>query len=264
MKFLMKMFGITGFAVLIHCSTAWAGAPDKALPGITKAGKIVIALDPTYPPMESEESDGKLVGFDIDMAREIAKRLGVKAEFMVMAWEGIISGLVSNRYDLIISSMNITAEREKQINFVPYAKMSELFVTKIGADVHDEAGLAGKVLAVAADTTSYDYAQKQKAKGLAIKEIKAFRLMSDAFMAVKTGHADVLIVDEPVARYFTKLDKNTFHITGRAMAPEAVGIGVRRAATDLHEAVAKAIEAMRKDGTLKALQDTWFGGELGV
>ncbi len=259
-RFLKCLIILVGFTSVL----ARADEAPSALAIIQKAGKLVIALDPSYPPMESEDMDGKLIGFDVDVGRELAKRLGVKAEFMVMGWEGIIGGLVSNRYDVIVSSMNITADRQTQIDFVEYVRMSQMIVAKKGLAIKGEQDLAGKIVAVPTDTTSYDYIQTAKSKGLAVKEIRAYRLASEVFMAVKTGHADALVVDEPVARYFTKLDAASFSVAGRAMAPEPIGVGLRKTAPELREAVTKAIQAMKKDGTMKRLSEAWFGGELGV
>lgn len=250
----MKRFTLTLLAL-------WClmGAPVAA-----GAPKLVVALDPTYPPMESEDQSGRLVGFDLDVAREVARRLGRAAEFKVMSWDGIISGLISNRYDVIVSAMNVTPDREKEIAFVEYARMSQLFVARKGSAVRSEADLAGRVVAVAADTTSYDYLQKARAKGLAIKEIHAYRLAPEVFMAVKTGHAEVLVVDEPVARYFTKLDPQVFEVTGRAVAPEPIGIGLRKGDPELKRQVEGAVAAMKRDGTMRRLSETWFGAELGT
>ena len=248
---------------LLLCPFARAEAAPS-LAAVKKAGKVVIAIDPTYPPMESEATDGSLVGFDVDFAKELAKRLGVTPQFMVMGYEGIIGGLASGRYDLIVSSMNVTPDRAKEIDFVEYGKMSQLFVTAHGAPVASDKDMAGKVVAVPTDTTSYDHVQKQQASGVKIKKLEAFKLTSDVFMAVKTGHADVLVVDEPVARYFAKQDHETFKITGRAMAPEPIGIGINKASKDLRDAVNAAVESMKKDGTLKKMQMQWFGGELGA
>lgn len=244
-------------------STATATG-ESILARVQKSKKLVVAMDPTYPPMESEDLDGKLGGFDVDFARELAKRLGAEAEFKVMAWEGIISGLNGSRYDLIISSMNVTPERAKQVDFVPYVQMSQVFVAKKDAPVKAEADLAGRVVAVATDTTSYDYVQKAKSRGVAMKDIKAFRLASEVFMAVKTGHADVLVVDEPVGRFYTLKDAATFVVSGRAMAPEPIGIAVKKNEADMLKAVREAVTAMQKDGTVKKLSETWFGSELGL
>lgn len=261
----MKRFGLLLLAslavVLGVSSAAFAGS---ALERVKKAGKLIVAIDATYPPMESEGPDGKPVGFDIDFANELASRLGVKAEFVVMNWDGILAGLASKRYDVIISSMNITDERKKQVDFVEYVKMSQLFISKKGVIVSTDKDLAGKVVAVQADTTSMEYLEKKKKDGVAIKDIKAFKLATDAFAAVKANQAEVLVTDEPVGKYYAKQDNATFQVTGRAMAPEPVGIAVRKEDADLTKELSKKVDAMKKDGTLKKTSEKWFGGELGA
>jgi polar amino acid transport system substrate-binding protein len=147
---------------------------------------------------------------------------------------------------------------------VEYAKMSQLFVAKKGLKVASEKDLAGKVVAVQADTTSYDWVNKQKKAGVAIKDIKAFRMATDVFAAVKAGQADVIVVDEPVGRYYAKADNKTFEITGRAMAPEPIGIAVRKEDSDLRKELEHIVDGMKKDGTMKKLGVSWFGGELGA
>ena len=89
---------------------------DKAsgLARVRSAGVLRVAIDATYPPMEFLEN-GQPVGFDVDLSRELARKLGVTAEFIVMDWDGILAGLTSGRYDIIVSSMNITPERRQQV-----------------------------------------------------------------------------------------------------------------------------------------------------
>lgn len=240
------------------------GFAASATERVKKAGKLAVAIDATYPPMESEGPDGKPVGFDIDFANEVAKRLGVKAQFIVMNWDGILAGLNSKRYDVIISSMNITDERKKQVDFVEYVRMSQLFVSKKGQIVANEKDLAGKVVAVQADTTSFEFVESKKKAGLAIKDVKAFKLATDAFAAVKAGQAEVIVIDEPVGKYYAKQDAATFQVTGRAMAPEPVGVAIRKQDSELTKEIGRIVDEMRKDGTLKKLSEQWFGGELGA
>lgn len=254
------LFTLLGAAFATGAKAADASAVER----VKKAGKIVIAIDATYPPMESEGKDGKPVGFDIDFANDLAKRLGVKAEFVVMNWDGIFAGLNSKRYDVIISSMNITDERKKQVDFVEYVKMSQLFVAKKGVDVKTEKDLTGKVVAVQADTTSAEFVEKAQKAGVKPKDLKQFKLATDVFSAVKAGQAEVIVIDEPVGRYYAKEDAATFIITGRAMAPEPVGAAFRKEDKDLRDAVEKIVEEQKKDGTIKKMSITWFGGELGA
>ncbi len=261
---LISAAAASAFMLSLLISETAFSASKSALERIKKDGKILVAIDSTYPPMEFEGPDGKPVGFDIDFANELAKRLDIKAEFVVMNWDGILAGLNSKRYDVIISSMNITAERKNQVDFVEYVQMSQIYIAKTGTVISKEADLAGKVIAVQADTTSFEYAEGLKKKGVAVKAVKAFKLATDAFAAVKAGQAEVIIVDEPVGKYYAKQDSKTFQLSGRAMAPEPVGIAIRKTDKDLLEEIKKAVDQMKQDGTLKKISITWFGGELGA
>lgn len=126
-----------------------------------------------------------------------------------------------------------------------------------------EQDLADRIVAVQADTTSHYLVQDLQKKGIAIKEIKAYGGATEAFAAQKAGHADLIVIDEPVGRYYAKQDSATFTVTGQAATPEPFGIAIRKEDTDLAQEIAKAVEAMKQDGTIKKLSENWFGGELG-
>jgi len=253
-------------ALLLVCATACvAHAADDSLARVRAAGVLRVAIDPTYPPMEFEKPDGSSAGFDIDFISEAANRIGVRAEFVPMAWDGIIAGLNSRRYDVIVSSMNITDERKKVVAFVEYARMAQVFVCKRGTSpVRDAAGLAGKVVAVQADTTSFNWLQDQIKAGLKVKELRALKDATDTFAAVKSGQAEVIVTDEPVGRYYAKQDAETYAVTGEAVGPEPLGAALHLSDATLRDALAEAVEAMRRDGTFRRLEEKWFGGTLGL
>lgn len=252
-------------AVFLSLGTAglFASSLKDGLALVRKEGKLKIAIDATYPPMEFEGADGKLQGFDIDVAEDLAKRIGVKSEFVVMNWDGILAGLHSERYDVIISSMNITPERQKKAKFVEYAKMAQVYVSRAKEVISKESELAGKVVAVQADTTSFTAVEAMKKRGIKIADIKAFSSATDVFSALKSKHADVVIIDEPVGRYYAKLD-SSFVVTGQALAAEPIGIAMRTNETSLHREVEKQVAAMKSDGTFAKISKKWFGQELGI
>jgi polar amino acid transport system substrate-binding protein len=249
-------------ALAAPASAASATAKDEALAKVKASGELVVALDPTYPPMETQEDGGAFVGFDVDLAHALAARLGVKAKLMAMSWDGILAGLSADRYDIILSSMNVTPERAKEVDFVEYLRMSQVFVAKPGSRVASESDLVGKVVAVAADTTSYDWVAGKKAAGLKIKDVRAYRMSSEVFLALRSGHADVVVVDEPVGRWFALQDPKSLAVTGRAVAPEPLGIAVRKGETSLKTALAEAVAAMEKDGAMAKLASKWFGAAV--
>jgi ABC-type amino acid transport substrate-binding protein len=234
-----------------------AGAND--LDAVLKSKKIRIAVDTTYPPMEFEANDGKVIGLDVDLARALAKILKVEAEFIVMPWDGILAGLQSNRYDIIMSSMNVTPERSQQVNFVPYLSMGQIFVIKKNtAPVKTEADLKGRVIAVQADTTSFNALEEFKKKGIAIKEIKAFKGATETFSALKSNQADTVITDEAVGFYYAGLDNKTFAVSGTAIKPEPIGIAVKKSDAKLLKALTDAVAAIKKNGEYARIYKEWL------
>lgn len=229
------------------------------LDAVVKAGKLRIAVDTTYPPMEFESVEGKIIGLDVDLARALAQELKVKAEFIVMPWDGILAGLQSNRYDIIMSSMNITPERAAQVNFVPYISMGQVFVVKnTSPAVASEKDLNGRVVAVQVDTTSFTAVEAMKKSGTKIKEIKTFPGATDTFSALKANQADVIVTDEAVGKYYTGLDSKTFKISGIAMKPEPIGIAVKKSDAKLFKALEAAVKTIKANGTYAKIYKEWF------
>ncbi len=229
------------------------------LDAVVKAKKLRVAVDTTYPPMEFEANDGKIIGLDVDLARAIAKELKVDVEFIVMPWDGILAGLQSNRYDVIMSSMNITPERSQQVNFVQYMSMGQVFVVKKGAaPIKNEKDLKGRVIAVQADTTSYNALEGFKKAGIAIKDIKAFKGATETFSALKSNQADSIITDEAVGLYYAGLDAKTFIVSGEAMKPEPIGIAVKKSDTKLLHALEAVVKTIKSNGTYNNIYKQWL------
>lgn len=226
---------------------------------ILKSGRLRVAVDTTYPPMEFESDDGKIIGLDIDLANELGKILKVKVEFIVMPWDGILAGLMSNRYDIIMSSMNITDERKQQVNFVPYMSMGQVFVVKkSGKPVTNQKELAAKVVAVQADTTSFTAVENFKKSGIAIKTIKAFTGATETFSALKSNQAEVIVIDEAVGLYYSALDPKTFYISGNALNSEPIGIAVKKTDSKLHAALSGAMKTIKDNGTFSRIYKQWL------
>ena len=232
------------------------------LDAVKKAGKLRIAVDTTYPPMEFEGTDGKVIGLDVDLARELAKLLKVEAEFIVMPWDGILAGLQSNRYDIIMSAMNITPERQAQVNFVPYMSMGQVFVVKNTAKpVKIDKDLNARVVAVQVDTTSFAAVETIKKSGVKIKDIKTFPGATETFSALKANQADVIVTDEAVGKYYTGLDSKTFMVSGTAMKPEPIGIAVKKSDTKLLKALEEAMKTIKSNGTYARVYKHWLKTE---
>jgi ABC-type amino acid transport substrate-binding protein len=236
------------------------GPPDDSLGRVRRAGKLVVATDPTYPPMEYREGD-RLVGLDVDLADGLARRLGVRAEFLPVDWDwqNLTARLNAHEFDVLISSVTVTEERRRQVDFVRYADVPLVFICKDGLDVRDEGGLAGKTVAVQADTTAHRLAVGAKRRGVAIKQITVFPDAGDPFEAIRKGQADVTFAHEPVARHVAANGAG-LAVTGPVgRAADPVGIALAKPDRRLQSAVAEAVAAMTADGTVAELMARWAG-----
>ncbi len=243
---------------LTFVTHSWARDFSK----IKESKTLKIAVDTTYPPMEFEDINGNVIGLDVDIAKALAKELGLNAEFVVMKWDGILAGLHSDRYDIIMSSMNITPEREKEADFIPYLSMGQVFVTKTThPKISSEKDLALKKIAVQADTTSFSAATAMKEKGIKISEIKAFNDATSTFSAVKSNQAEVIVIDEAVGYYYAGLDPKTFKVNGEALKAEPIGIALKKNQTELKKALSEALLKIKKNKSFHAIYKNWLKKE---
>ncbi|MGE5589797.1 MAG: transporter substrate-binding domain-containing protein [Bacillota bacterium] len=233
---------------------------DQSLQKVKDAGKIVFATDSLYPPMEyMDDKNENIIGFDMDLAAEIAKRLGVAFKAESVAWDGLLPGLQEGKYDAVISSMNVTDERKEKANFVSYVSLDQVFVVRPDATpVTKLDELAGKVVAVQKGTTSEEMAQGIKG----VKSITSLDAFDATFIELRNKKADVIVIDEPVGLYFVKKDPATYKISGKAAQAMPVGIAIRKDAKALTDAVQKAVDDIKKDGTFKTISEKWFGVDL--
>ena len=165
----------------------------------------------------------------------------------------------SNRYDVIMSSMNITSERQQQVNFFPYMMMGQVFVVKKnGKPIKSEKDLTGRIIAVQADTTSFNALENFQKAGILIKEIKAFKGATETFSALKSNQADSIITDEAVGLYYSSLDAKTFMISGEAIKPELIGIAVKKSDKNLLQALENAVKQIKENGTYAKIYKQWL------
>jgi len=242
-------------------------APAITVPAaITTAGKLVWCVDVSYPPEESYKADGTTAeGSDIDIATEIGKRFGVTTQIDNTSFTGIIASLTTKKCNLIISGMNDTAERQKQVNFVDYLKVGQGLLVKAGnpKGIHGLEDLSGKAVAVQLGTTNLDAltAENVKLKAAAKAEIgiQTFDQDTDAFQQLALGRVDAYSGDSPVCAYYAAKPDNAgkYEVGGTPIDPAPIGIAIRKEDTDLKAAVQAAVDAMYADGTMKSIVDKW-------
>ncbi|MBX5476338.1 MAG: basic amino acid ABC transporter substrate-binding protein [Clostridia bacterium] len=231
-------------------------AANDDLAKIKAAGKITFATDGAYPPDEFTDQNGQLVGFDIDLGKAIAKELGVQYDVKIVEWDGIIPGLVTGKYDAILSSMNDTEERRQQVDFIDYISMGQVIVVKAGnpKNIQSLDDLKGKTIAVQTGTTNADVA-----KDIEGTNVKLFDTFTDALLAVSNGQADASILDEPVARYYGKTAPDRYVVVGQPFNEAPMGIAIRKNQPNLKKAIEDALNKLKSDGTYDKIYADWFG-----
>jgi polar amino acid transport system substrate-binding protein len=247
--------------------TSTTTAPAVAIQppaNIKSAGKLVFCSDITYPPEESyKKGTTTPEGSDIDIGNDIAKRMGVTARFDNTGFDGIIAALLAKKCDAIISGMNDTPERLKQVAFVDYLKVGQSFMVKKGnpENITDIASLAGKLASVETGTTNKDFLDEQSKKlqseGKKPIKVVTFPKDTDAANALKTGKVDAYFGDSPPVAYYVETDPTSFEVGGNPINPISIGIAIRKSDTQLQTAVLAAVAAMYSDGTMKRIVAKW-------
>ena len=255
-------------------SQSKAGAPlADALPqAVRDAGVLKVGSDVAYAPVEFFDSDGKtVIGIDPDIAKALEAQLGIKLTFQNGTFDGLITSLSSKRIDVIMSAMSDTAERQKKIDFVDYFTAGTSILVKKGNPdkIQGLDDFCGKTIALQRGTTQDDVATKQQAKckaaGKPLKVLK-FDRDTEALLQVKGGRAAADMNDFPVAAYNAKTagGGNDFEVVGEQLEAGPYGIGVRKADTQLRDALQKALEAIIANGEYAKVLEKWNVKQGGV
>jgi len=233
---------------------------DGSLERVKQAGKIVIGVDDNFPPMEYRDDNGELVGFDVDLSKEIEKALGVKMEWMPTDWNGVIIALNSKKFDMILSSMSITEERAKSVNFTdPYLYGSQMIVVRgDNKEINSSKDLKGKIVGVQLGSTSEEAARKIDG----IREIKTYSQYPEAFADLSIGRTDAVVVDGMVGGYFLTKNPGNYRILDEELVKEPVGIAFRKEDVELRNAVNDVINELKQNGKLRELSLKWFGVDM--
>ena len=250
-------------------AVAWAMAPAPAaadaLDDIKKRGEFVYGLEAQYRPFEFRDDSNNIVGYDIDVANEIGKRLGVKAKAVDTNWAAVIQSLYSGQFDLILGGMTATGERYKRVNFsFPYMEASSGLLTRADSGIADASDLGGKVVAAGAGTPSIKMLQ-QSADEHGIKfngDIKTYDDDAVAYEAMRAGRVDAYSSSIVSLMEFAKTTDKEFTVVpfkSKHWGQEFTCAAFRKEDAALRAVFNGLIADMKADGTLEALQEKWFG-----
>jgi len=240
-----------------------AGSPGAAVPELSD-GVLQVGSDIAYAPIEFfEEGTQNPKGLDIDLANALAEELGVTTEFVNTGFDGIIGALNASRFDILMSAMTVTDERSLEIDFVPYfIAGTDILVPagnpkNIGA-IEDLSGLTAAVQIATIQVDQLEAANADlKAAGKPEITVLTFDQNPLAVEQLRTGRADAVLADSPVAANDARLSDGELETVGLTIPPEPYGIGVRKESTELKAAVEDALQTLIDSGKYKEILETW-------
>ena len=256
MKLIHTLLAAATFAQIAFAGAAYAGSN---LDEVKKANTLKIGTEGTYAPFTYHDVSGKLVGFDVEIGEAIAKKIGVKPEFVEGKWDGLIAGLDAKRYDAVINQVGITEARKKKYDFSePYIASKAVLIVKQNNDaIKSFADLKGKK---SAQSLTSNFGKIAEANGAELVGTDGF---DQSIQLVLTGRADATIND---SLSFLDFKKHKPDAPVKVVATEAnadfSGIIIRKGEPELLEAINKALADIKADGTYDAISKKYFGEDV--
>lgn len=243
--------------VLTMSGTAMA---DGSWERVKSNGSLVIGLDDAFPPMGFRQ-DGKIVGFDVDVAHALGERLGIDIVWQPTAWDGVIHSLNTKKFDCIWNGMTITEERARQVSFTkPYIMDGQIVVLQLDDDkISSFEDLEGKVIGVQKGSSALEAV---KALPKEPKQVREYETNPRAFLDLEAGRLDAMIVDNVAGRYYIGTRPGKFKVLPGVVTKEPFGIAFRNEDQELRSVVQKEIDAMVADGTMAEISRKWFGEDI--
>ncbi|ADL06640.1 amino acid ABC transporter substrate-binding protein [Lacrimispora saccharolytica] len=225
-------------------------------------GTFTVGFDQDFPPMGFVGENGEYTGFDLELAQEVANRLGKKFVPQPIAWDAKDMELESGNIDCIWNGFTITGREEGYTWTKPYMENSQVFVVGKDSSIKTLADLSGKIVEVQADSSAEKALQSDEKLAGTFGTLQTTPDYNTAFMDLEMGAVDAIAMDVIVAAYQIEQRKADFIILDEALAAEEYGVGFKKGNETLRDQVQEQLEAMSADGTLKKISEKWFGKDV--
>lgn len=250
---------------------AVAQSGPLTLAQIRANGRLRIGCEATYPPFTYREQ-GRIIGYDVELAETMCRSLGVQAEFIDTQWSGVIPALYAGRFDIIMSSMSYTRARMERVAFtIPYAEAGQALLIRSRDEgrIRGMAEMNGRALGVKlgspGETLHPRLAERMRAGGGAgFSAVRTYDDHPAAYLALMQGSVDGVLNTLPTLAFVTRSQPGRFAIVRGIGADNWAGIALRREDTEVLAWLNEQLRAMRASGALKALQEKWFGLEFNL
>ena len=265
------MMMVAMLAVFAGCSsssdtnsgTADSGtAQDNSLQNVLDKGTLVLGLDDSFPPMGFRDENNNIVGFDIDVATEVANRMGVELKLQPIEWSTKEMELNTGSVDCLWNGLSIDDERKQAMDLSePYMTNRMVLVVLNDSEYTDQASLAGKTIGVQNGSTAEKILEESDFSKT-IGNTIGFKDNVTAFMELETKGIDAIFMDEVVANYAITSQNKDFKVLEDGLTEEEYAVGFKKRNTALKNEVQKYIDEMKADGTMTQISEKWFGKDV--
>ena len=264
----MKKLFVLMLALMLLVPVALAGdaaeSADTSLDYILEKGTLILGLDASFPPMGFTNDDGEVVGFDIDLAREVCNRLGVELIAQPIDWAAKDMELNNKNIDCIWNGFTITGREDDYEWTEPYMDNAQVFVVNGDSGIETLADLAGKVVECQADSSALAALNEDAELTATFAQLLTTADYNSALMDLEQGAVDAVAMDVIVARYQIQQRDANFVVLDETLSSEAYAVGFKKGNTELRDQVQGALEEMAADGTMAEISEKWFGEDLTV
>lgn len=256
----------------VSCNQSADTGTDDSWEKIQEKGEIVLGMDDAFPPMGyTDTTTGEIIGFDVDVAKEVFSRLGVELKLQPIEWNSKEMELDGGNVDMLWNGYSYTEDRaKKQTLSDAYMKNNQVILVKADSSYQSFADLAGKSLGVQSDSSAEDALESDEAKEFreSLGEIVPIDDYSKAILEIENGLIEAIAIDEVVARFYLTNDPGAYRIIEKedgaveSLAVEDYVIGFRKGDQALCDKVNETLKEMKADGTLGAISEKWFGEDV--
>ena len=224
---------------------------------------FTVGFDQDFPPMGFVGDDGEFTGFDLELAAEVAKRMGKEIKYQPISWDAKDMELTSGNIDCIWNGFSIQGREDKYTWSKPYMKNDQVFVVKSDSSIDSIEDLAGKTVEVQTDSSAEAALKENNELANTFGKLQTVADYNTGFMDLEMGGVDAIAMDSVVANYqITKRGGNGFTVLDTPLSSEEYGVGFKLGNETLKNEVQKALEDMKADGTMKTISEKWFGKDV--
>ena len=228
----------------------------------TEGGTLIVGFDQDFPPMGFLGDNGEYTGFDLELAQEVAKRLGLEYKAQPIAWDAKDMELESGNIDCIWNGFTITGREDDYTWTEPYMANTQVFVVRNDSGIAGKDDLAGKVVECQADSSAEAALKEDPDLTATFAQLLTTADYISAFMDLQQGAVDAIAMDVIVAGYQIQQRNADFTILDDSLSAEEYGVGFKKGNTELRDKVQATLEDMAKDGTMKEISEKWFGEDV--